>query len=123
MRYETVHAVVLGSRPLGEADRIVTLFAKELGRVDAVVKGVRRTRSRWGGRLEPFGLVDLVLFRGRSLFTVTSAQLAHANPRLREDREAMAAAAVLCEVAAGLFAEGGAQERGFHLVARAPRPR
>ena len=121
MRYETVRAVVLSSRPLGEADRIVTLFTKELGRVDAVVKGVRRTKSRWGGRLEPFVLVDLVLFRGRSLFTVTSAQLVGANPRLREDREAMAAAAVVCEATAGLFAEGEPEERAFNLVARALR--
>ncbi len=121
MRYETVRAVVLGSRPLGEADRIVTLLTKELGKVDAVVKGVRRTKSRWGGRLEPFGIVDLVLFRGRSLFTVTSAQLANANLRLREDREAMSAAAVVCEAAAGLFAEGEPEERAFNLVARSLR--
>ena len=120
-RYGNVRAIVLSSRPLGEADRIVGLFSQELGRVDAVVKGVRRTKSRWGGRLEPFGLVDLVLFRGRSLFTVTSAQLAHANPRLREDREAMAAAAVVCEAAAGLFAEGEPEERAFNLVARSLR--
>ncbi len=121
MRYETVRAVVLSSRPLGEADRIVTLFTKELGRVDAVVKGVRRTKSRWGGRLEPFGLVDLVLFRGRSLFTVTSAQLARTNLRLHEDREAMVAAGLLCEAAAGLFAEGEPEERAFNLLARALR--
>lgn len=121
MRYETVRAVVLSSRPLGEADRIVTLFTKELGRVDAVVKGVRRTKSRWGGRLEPFGLVDLVLFRGRSLFTVTSAQLVGANIRLREDREAMAAAALACEASAGLFAEAEPEERAFNLLARTLR--
>jgi DNA repair protein RecO (recombination protein O) len=118
MRYESVRAVVLSSRPLGEADRIVTLFTRELGRVDAVVKGVRRTKSRWGGRLEPFGVVDLILFRGRSLFTVTSAQLFRGNPRLREDREAMAAAAVVSEAAAGLFAEAEPEERAFNVLSR-----
>lgn len=121
MRYEKVTAVVLGSRPLGEADRIVTLFTRELGRADAVVKGVRRTKSRWGARLEPFGVVDLVLFRGRSLYTVTSAQFVAMFPRLREDREAMIGAALLCEAVAGLFGEAEPEERAFNLVVRALR--
>ncbi len=75
MRYATTRAVVLSSRPLGEADRWLTLFTRDQGRIDAVVKGVRRTTSRWGGRLEPFNVCDLVLYRGRSRATVTSAQL------------------------------------------------
>lgn len=118
-RYEKVRAIVLTSRPLGEADRIVSLFSQELGRLDAVVKGVRRTKSRWGGRLEPFGVVDLVLFRGRSLYTVTSAQLVATFARIREDREAMAAAALACEAAAGLFGEEERHERVFNLLVRA----
>ncbi len=118
-RYPKVRAIVLSSRPLGEADRIVSLFSRELGRVDAVVKGVRRTKSRWGGRLEPFGVVDLVLFRGRSLYTVTSAQLVATFSHIREDREAMTAAALACEAAAGLFGEEESHERVFNLLARA----
>ena len=65
-------ALVLGSRRLGEADRIVMLYTRERGRLSAVAKGIRRTRSRMGGRLEPFSLVHLVLYAGRgSLYTVT----------------------------------------------------
>jgi DNA repair protein RecO (recombination protein O) len=118
-RYQQVRAVVLGSRALGEADRISLLFTREIGRADAVVKGVRRTKSRWGGRLEPFNVCDLVLYRGRSLFTVTSAQLVSAFERLRTDREALAAAAVVCEAAAALFAEEQPHERVFNLLCRA----
>ena len=110
---------MLSSRPLGEADRIVCLFSRELGRLDAVVKGVRRTKSRWGGRLEPFGVVDVVLFRGRTLYTITSAQLVVAFWHLREDREAMAAAALACEAVAGLFGEEERHDRVFNLLARA----
>ena len=84
MRSEKVRAVVLSSFPLGEADRILRLFTRELGRVDAVVKGVRKTTSRWGGRLEPFNVCDLVLYPGRSLYTVTQAQLVDVFLRLRE---------------------------------------
>ena len=117
-RYEKARGIILSSRPLGEADRIVSLFSRELGRLDAVVKGVRRTKSRWGGRLEPFGVVDLVLFRGRSLYTITSAQLVATFSHVREDREAMAAAALACEAVAGLFGEEEANERVFNLLAR-----
>jgi len=115
-RGEKARAVVLGSRPLGEADRMLRLFTKELGRVDAVVKGVRKTTSRWGGRLEPFNVCDLLLYPGRSLYTVTQAQLVDVFLHLREDREALTAAAVVCETAAGLTAEHEPEERLFALL-------
>ncbi|HEY5169998.1 MAG TPA: DNA repair protein RecO, partial [Thermoleophilia bacterium] len=115
-RAEKARAVVLSSRPLGEADRIVRLFTRELGRVDAVVKGVRKTTSRWGGRLEPFNVCDLVLHPGRSLYTVTQAQLVDVFLRLRADREGLTAAAIVCEAAAGLTPEHEPEERVFALL-------
>lgn len=66
-------AVVLRTQKLGEADRIVSLLTRSNGRVRAVAKGVRRTTSRFGSRLEPFMHVDLQLARGRSLDVVTQA--------------------------------------------------
>jgi len=66
-------AIVLRTQKLGEADRIVTLLARRLGRVRAVAKGVRRTKSRFGARLEPFTHVDLLLYEGRSLDVITQA--------------------------------------------------
>ena len=67
-------AIVLRTQKLGEADRIITLFTKEHGRLRAVAKGVRRTKSRWGARLEPASLVDLQLYQGKNLDTVTQAE-------------------------------------------------
>jgi DNA repair protein RecO (recombination protein O) len=113
---QKARAVVLGSRPLGEADRIVRLFTRELGRVDAVVKGVRKTTSRWGGRLEPFNVCDLLLHPGRSLYTVTQAQLVDVFAHLREDRQGLTAAAIVCEAAAGLTPEHEPEERVFALL-------
>jgi DNA repair protein RecO (recombination protein O) len=121
VRYATTRAVVLSSRPLGEADRWLTLFTRDQGRIDAVVKGVRRTTSRWGGRLEPFNVCDLVLYRGRSRATVTSAQLVDVFRHLRDDREALTAAAVGCEATVLLFAEGEPEERVFALLRGALR--
>ena len=66
--------VVLRTQKLGEADRIVTLLTRRTGRVRAVAKGVRRTRSKFGARLEPFSYVDLQLHTGRSLDVVTQAE-------------------------------------------------
>ncbi len=66
--------IVLRTHKLGEADRIVTLLGRRTGRVRAVAKGVRRTKSRFGARLEPFNHVDLLLYTGRSLDVITQAE-------------------------------------------------
>jgi DNA repair protein RecO (recombination protein O) len=66
--------IVLRTHKLGEADRIVTLLTRRNGRVRAVGKGVRRTKSRFGARLEPFTHVDLLLYTGRSLDVITQAE-------------------------------------------------
>jgi DNA repair protein RecO (recombination protein O) len=66
--------IVLRTQKLGEADRIVTVLARKTGRIRAVAKGVRRTKSRFGARLEPFTHVDLLLYSGRSLDVITQAE-------------------------------------------------
>jgi DNA repair protein RecO (recombination protein O) len=67
--------IVLRTQKLGEADRIITVLCRNSGRVRAVGKGVRRTKSRWGARLEPFTHVDLMLHTGRSLDVITQAEV------------------------------------------------
>jgi DNA repair protein RecO (recombination protein O) len=67
-------AVVLRTQKLGEADRIVTLLTRGRGRVRAVGKGVRRTKSRFGARLEPFAHIDVQLYEGRTLDVVTQVE-------------------------------------------------
>src|SRR6202012_157386 len=70
--------VVLRTHKMGEADRIITLLTRHHGRVRAVAKGVRRTKSRWGARLEPFTHVDVMIHNGRSLDTITQAEVIRA---------------------------------------------
>jgi len=67
-------AVVLRTQKLGEADRIITLLTRERGKVRAVAKGVRRTKSRLGSRVEPFMVIDVQLYEGRSLDIVTQVE-------------------------------------------------
>ena len=67
--------IVLRTQKLGEADRIITVLGRTTGRIRAVAKGVRRTKSRFGARLEPFTHVDLMLHPGRSLDVITQAEV------------------------------------------------
>src|SRR6476469_7944163 len=100
-------AVVLRSMRHGEADRILHLYTPNRGRVSAIAKGVRRSRSRFGGRLEPFFRLNLVLYEGRSdLLTVTSAETLAAHPRLREHGGALDTAGRACDAVSRLFGDG-----------------
>lgn len=99
-------AVVLRTHKLGEADRIITLLTRNQGRVRAVAKGVRRTSSRWGSRLEPFSHVDLQLAEGRNLDTITQAEtIAPFSATLGADYERYTAGTVMLETAERLIVE------------------
>jgi DNA repair protein RecO (recombination protein O) len=110
--------IVLRSLRFGEADRILHLYTPDRGRVSAIAKGVRRARSRFGGRLEPFFRLDLVLYEGRSeLLTVTSVETIAGHPRLREDAGALDGAARACEAVARVFDDGDPHRGVYHLLA------
>ena len=99
-------AVVLRTQKLGEADRIVTLLTRANGRVRAVAKGVRRTGSRFGSRLEPFTHVDLQLAEGRSLDVVTQAEtLQPFAAQIGSDYERYTAGTAMLETAERLVVE------------------
>ncbi len=80
-----VEAIVLRHRDLGEADRILTLFTREHGKLRASVRGARKIKSRMGGHVEPLTHTSILLVRGRSLDTVTQAQSISAFPHVRDD--------------------------------------
>jgi DNA repair protein RecO (recombination protein O) len=97
-------AIVLRSIRYGEADRIVHLYTERRGRIGAIAKGSRRPKSRFGGRLEPFFRLDMVLYEGRSdLCTVTGASTLDGYGRLRGDGARIGAAARACDAVLRLF--------------------
>jgi DNA repair protein RecO (recombination protein O) len=111
-------AIVLRSIRYGEADRILHLYSTDRGRIGAIAKGVRRARSRFGGRLEPFFRVRLMLHEGRGdLFTVTGAETIAAHPRLRENARALDAAGRACDAVARLFDTEEPHPAVYHLLA------
>src|SRR5688500_8305090 len=110
-------AIVLRSIRYGEADRILHLYSRERGRIGAVAKGVRRPKSRFGGRLEPMFRVNLVLHEGRGeLCTVTAAQTVHAHAGLRESRSALARATEACEAVLRLFDSSEPNVPAYNLL-------
>jgi DNA repair protein RecO (recombination protein O) len=118
-RAYSTEAVVLRSIRLGEADRVLHLYTEAHGRVGAVAKGVRKTMSRFGARLEPLSHVELVLHRGRSeLQTVTAAQLVRSHHDAREDYYRFSVGMVGAEAMLRLFTEEEANERAFGALTR-----
>jgi DNA repair protein RecO (recombination protein O) len=116
-RYYKTEAIVLRSIRLREADRVVHLYTNLRGRVGAVAKGVRRTRSRFGGRLEPFFRLRLVLYEGRGeLHTVTQAETVESYPRLREHGGSLSTAVSACESVLRLFGESEANPAAYNLL-------
>jgi DNA repair protein RecO (recombination protein O) len=116
--YKT-EAVVLRSFRLGEADRVLHLYTLDRGRVGAIAKGVRKTKSRFGARLEPFSHVELVLHQGSGeLHTVTGASLIDPHRPTREDRYRLSVGLVGAETMLRLFVEQEENERAFEAVTR-----
>jgi len=110
--------IVLRSFPFGEADRVVVLLSPNHGKLRTVAKGVRKTKSRFGGRLEPFCHVDLVLYEGRNLDTITQASMIEPFHHLRNDLERVVAAATMVEVADAVAQEDEPAVRLFLLLHR-----
>jgi DNA repair protein RecO (recombination protein O) len=112
-------AVVLRSIRYGEADRILHLYSKTRGRIGAIAKGARRPKSRFGGRLEPFFRLDLVLHEGRGeLLTVTNVATLDGYPRLRASGPALGAGARACDAVLRLLDSTEPNPPAYNLLCR-----
>jgi DNA repair protein RecO (recombination protein O) len=112
-------AVVLRSIRLGEADRVLHLYTLAQGRVGAVAKGVRRTKSRFGARLEPLSHVELLLHQGSGeLQTVTGVDLIRPHNTAREDGYRLAVGLIGAEAMLRLFSEQEANAKAFRALTR-----
>ena len=112
-------AVVLRSLRFGEADRILHVYTLDRGRMGAIAKGARKTKSRFGGRLEPLSHVELVLHVGTGeLATVTGADLVRPHAAARDDPYRLAVGLIGAEAMLRLFPEQERSERAFVALAR-----
>jgi DNA repair protein RecO (recombination protein O) len=113
--YKT-HAIVLRQRKLGEADKIVTLYCAYKGKVDAVAKGVRRTKSRLAGHLEPLTLGSYLIAEGRDLDIVTQAETVEAFAALRQDLQRLSRGLYCAELVDRLTPERSEGNPVFRLL-------
>ncbi|MCX2727334.1 DNA repair protein RecO [Thermomicrobium sp. 4228-Ro] len=121
IRLFRVEALVLRRRDLGEADRILTLFTREVGKIRAVAKGVRRPQSRLAGHLDLFARTNVLLARGRELDIVTQAQLVESYAGLRQDPWRVGWAGYLADLTDRATAEGDPQPSLYDLLAESFR--
>jgi DNA repair protein RecO (recombination protein O) len=108
--------IVLRSIRYGEADRILDLYTPDSGLVSAIAKGIRRTKSRFGARLEPLSCVDFMAYHGRTLDTVTQAEVLRSFHRVREDLARFEAAAGMVGSVRALSGGDEADRRVFNLL-------
>jgi DNA repair protein RecO (recombination protein O) len=112
-------AVVLRSLRFSEADRILHLYSLERGRVGAIAKGVRKTKSRFGARLEPLSHVELMLHEGSGeLQTVTGADLVRSHRATREEGYRLRVGLIGAEAMLRLFVEPEPNRRAFTALTR-----
>jgi DNA repair protein RecO (recombination protein O) len=114
--------IVLRGIKLGESDRIVTVFTQSQGRLRGVAKGIRKPKSRFGGRLDAFTHVDLQLYRGRGdLDVITQAEIIDRPRRVRDDYPAFCAASAMADVVDRTTPEREGNVRVFVLLKSALR--
>lgn len=111
-----VEAVVLRHNDWGEADRLLWLFTREVGKVRAIAKGVRKPRSRKAGHLEPFTRVNLQLARGRDMFIVTQAEALDTHLSVREDLVRLGYASYIVELLDRFTYEEGENRSLYRLL-------
>ncbi len=108
--------VVLRTTKLGESDRIIAILTEEHGQVRAVAKGVRKTTSKFGGRLEPASHVVVMCWKGRDLDIVQQVQVIDAFRAIKEDLSRLAAAAAVLELSAKLSSEGNPDPALYRML-------
>ena len=111
-----VDSVVLRHSDYGEADRLLTLYTREQGKIRAIAKGVRKIQSRKAGHLEPFTRVTLMLARGHDLWIVTQAETINAFQPLREELGMMTQAAYVVELLERFSYEEGQNWQLYDLL-------
>jgi DNA repair protein RecO (recombination protein O) len=115
----TTEALVIGSMRYKEADRIITLYTRDRGRLGAIAKGVRRTKSKTGGRLEPFSLVRASLHSGRgTLYTVVGVDTLRTFQGVRDELFRMEEGARLFVAVRHLFPAEEGSPPAFNLLVR-----
>lgn len=118
MALRTDQGIVLRGYPFGESHRVVVMLSPNHGKLRTVARGVRKTKSRFGGRLEPLTHVEVVLYEGRNLDTITEVSVINAFGDLRNDLDRVLAAGTMIEIVDAVVQEEEPSQRMFLLLQR-----
>ncbi len=118
MALRTDQGIVLRGYPFGESHRVVVMLSPNHGKLRTVARGVRKTKSRFGGRLEPLTHVEVVLYEGRNLDTITEVSVINAFGDLRNDLDRVLAAGTMIEIVDAVVQEDEPSQRMFLLLQR-----
>lgn len=108
--------IVLKTSKLGEADKIITILSPKNGKIQAVAKGIRKTKSKFGARLEPFTYVNLLLYEGKSLDIITQVEIITSFKQIRNDLDKVTRGGVMLELINKSTQMGEKAERIFYLL-------
>lgn len=113
-----VEAVVLRHQDYGEADRLLTIYSREQGKLRCIAKGIRKIRSRKAGHLEPFSRAKIMLARGHDLWIITQAELIDSYPKLQENLVILGYASYVIELMDRFTYEEGSHPALYRLLVR-----
>lgn len=116
MRTSLLTAIIIATTPYGEADRLVTFFSREMGKMTGIAKGVRKVTSRKRGALEVFNLVKLQITNSQTLGVITEVELTSGNSSLRSDLKKIAVAYFFCDVVHKIMPEREPNNEVFSLL-------
>jgi len=118
LRNFKTRGIVLKTFKLGEADKIITLITEAEGKIAAVAKGIRRTKSRFGARLEPFTNLNLIFYKGRNLSTITSADIIKVYDGVTGELDRIDYGYAMLELVDKLSVEGQSDPRIYNMLAK-----
>lgn len=116
MKAYRVEGIVIKRKNLGEADRVITLFTKNFGKIKILAKGVRRITSRRGPNVELFNQVELSIHQGRTFDILTEAQVLNTFLKLRKNLDLVGLAFHVCEVVDGLCPERQSHPKVYEMM-------
>lgn len=111
-----VEGIVIKRKNFGEADRILTLFTQNYGKIKILAKGVRRITSRRGPNIELFNQVELSIHKGRSFDILTEAQVLNTFPQIKKNLDVVGLAFHICEIVDGLCPEHQSHPKVYELM-------
>ncbi len=116
MNASRMRAIILRSRHFGEADRVITVISEETGIFDAKIKGARKPKSKLGPACQQFSTVELSLYSGRAIDTVTEASLIRSSESIEKDITGLTYASLAAEITLKMSAERQPDQRAYQLV-------